>query len=61
MKEKDTVILLNKPDPYKAFQALARIIGEKEGVEITLKGLRRKDGVDENIENVESAESKGTG
>lgn len=39
----DTIKMVNELDPEKAFQALARIIGEKEGVEITLKSLKKKE------------------
>nr|WP_314466520.1 hypothetical protein [uncultured Clostridium sp.] len=39
----DTVITVNQADPVRAFEALARIIGEKEGLEITLKSLREKE------------------
>lgn len=39
----DTVKTVNEPNALRAFQALARIIGEKEGVEITLKSLKKKD------------------
>lgn len=39
----DTVSAVNKADPVKAFEALARIIGDKEGLEITLKSLKKKD------------------
>lgn len=38
----DTVTTVNQADPVRAFEALARIIGEKEGLEITLKSLREK-------------------
>ncbi|WP_349667967.1 hypothetical protein [Lacrimispora sp.] len=38
----DTITTVNQADPVRAFEALARIIGEKEGVEITLKNLRKK-------------------
>lgn len=39
----DTVKTVNEPNALRAFQALARIIGEKEGVEITLKSLKKKE------------------
>ncbi|WP_159441930.1 hypothetical protein [Clostridium sp. Marseille-P2415] len=39
----DTVTTVNAADPVKAFEALARIIGDKEGVEITLKSLKKKE------------------
>ncbi len=39
----DTVTTVNQADPVRAFEALARIIGEKEGLEITLKSLREKE------------------
>lgn len=39
----DTITTVNQADPFKVFEALARIIGEKEGVEITLKNLREKE------------------
>jgi hypothetical protein len=39
----DIVKTVNEPNALRAFQALARIIGEKEGVEITLKSLKKKD------------------
>jgi hypothetical protein len=38
----DTVHVVNSVDPVKAFEALAKIIGDKEGVEITLKSLKKK-------------------
>lgn len=38
----DTVHAVNSVDPVKAFKALAKIIGEKEGVEITLKSLKKR-------------------
>ncbi|MDW2800077.1 hypothetical protein RZO55_21115 [Clostridium boliviensis] len=38
----DTIITVNQADPVRVFEALARIIGEKEGVEITLKSMREK-------------------
>ena len=40
----DTIITVNSPDPVKAFEALARIIGDKEGVDIALKSLKKKEG-----------------
>jgi hypothetical protein len=39
----DTVQAANSVDPVKAFEALAKIIGEKEGVEITLKNLKKRE------------------
>ncbi|MFT4006798.1 MAG: hypothetical protein QM683_14680 [Lacrimispora sp.] len=39
----DTIITVNSPDPVKAFETLARIIGDKEGVDIRLKSLKKKD------------------
>ncbi len=39
----DTVKTVNDTNALRAFQALARIIGEKEGVEITLKSLKKKE------------------
>ena len=38
----DTIITVNQADPALVFEALARIIGEKEGVEITLKSVEEK-------------------
>lgn len=42
----DTVKTVNEPDPVRAFQALARVIGDKEGVEITLKSLKKREGAE---------------
>lgn len=39
----DTVHAVNSVDPVKAFEALAKIIGEKEGVEIMLKSLKKRE------------------
>lgn len=39
----DTIITVNSPDPVKAFEALARIIGDKEGVDIALKSLKKRE------------------
>lgn len=39
----DTVHAVNSVDPVKAFEALAKLIGEKEGVEITLKSLKKRE------------------
>ena len=36
-KEKTT------PDPKKVCDAIARIIGEREGVKVTVKSIRRKE------------------
>lgn len=48
----DTIITVNSFDPVKAFEALARIIGDKEGADIALKSLKKKEeeiGVSPNI------------
>jgi hypothetical protein len=39
----DKVHAVNSVDPVKAFEALAKIIGEKEGVEITLRNLKKRE------------------
>lgn len=38
----DKVKMVNSADPQKAFKALARVIGEKEGIDIKLKRLIEK-------------------
>lgn len=40
---KDTVTFIGTLDPWKAFEALGRIIGDKYGVEVKLKSLRDKE------------------
>ncbi|WP_158585068.1 hypothetical protein [Lacrimispora algidixylanolytica] len=37
----DTVHVINCVDPVKAFEVLAKIIGDKEEMEITLKSLKK--------------------
>lgn len=32
-----------EPDPRRVFDAVARIIGEKNGIKITVKAVREKD------------------
>ncbi|WP_313076958.1 hypothetical protein [Lacrimispora sp.] len=44
----DTVHVVNCVDPVKVFEDLAKIIGDNEGVEITLKRLKKR-----SIENKE--------
>jgi len=39
---KDTVTTVGTLDPWKAFEALGRIIGDKNGVEVNLLSLREK-------------------
>jgi hypothetical protein len=39
---KDTVTIVGTLDPWKAFEALGRIIGDKNGVEVNLLSLRDK-------------------
>lgn len=39
----DTIITVNSPDPVKAFEAMARIMGDKERMDIVLKGLKKTD------------------
>lgn len=39
----DKLILVNKADPVKVYEALARIIGEKEGIELKVKRIRKKE------------------
>ncbi|WP_312427110.1 hypothetical protein [Lacrimispora sp.] len=39
---KDTVTTVGTLDPWKAFEALGRIIGDKYGVEVKLLSLRDK-------------------
>jgi len=38
----DKVKMINSADPVKAYQAIAKIIGEKEGLDIKLKCLTEK-------------------
>ena len=38
----DRVKMINSADPVKAYQAIAKIIGEKEGLDIKLKCLTEK-------------------
>lgn len=44
----DTVHVVNCVDPVKAFEVLAKIIGNNEGMEITLERLKKR-----SIENKE--------
>ena len=36
-----------RPDPKKVFEAVARIIGQREGVEVTVKKIVKKEGTKE--------------
>lgn len=42
---KDTITTVGTLDPWKAFEALGRIIGDKYGVEVKLLSLRDKEEV----------------
>ena len=39
----DKLKFVNQADPVKAYEALARIIGEKEGIELKVKKIRKKE------------------
>lgn len=42
MKSSDTVTIRGTFDPLKAYQSLARIIGDRYGVEITVKSVKKE-------------------
>lgn len=39
----DIISAVNSANPVRAFEALAKVIGEKEEVTITLKSLKKKE------------------
>lgn len=43
MENKDTVIIRGEFDPVKVYQALADVIGERNGLEITVTGVKKID------------------
>lgn len=47
MNNKDTVIVRGEFDPMKVFQALADIIGERNGMEITVTGIKKTEETEE--------------
>ncbi|MDR1547844.1 MAG: hypothetical protein LBT06_04555 [Hungatella sp.] len=51
---KDTITTVGTLDPWKAFEALGRIIGDKYGAEVKLISLREKETNEYNSEKEKS-------